>query len=483
MKEEGVKLGLVVNVAKCEIITDEDAVITRFKTIAPDIKHVTSASAMLLGAPIGGRQSVDEVLSDKLLQLRRLSDRLSLLNAHDALFLLKNCFAIPKLTYTLRSAPCFKHVQLLSDYDSVLRSSVQSILNITLSDEAWNQIALPVASGGLGIRRAMDIALPAFLSSVAGSHSLVYQLLPQSLHAVAGTEDPIFNEAVYEWQYRTNTTLVQLPFASSQKVWDAPLVKVQVERVLSAASDQANKSRLIAAAAPHSGAFLNARLCSSLGTRIDNSSLRIVIALRIGAPICLPHVCVCGVEVDSFGRHGLSCRKSSGRLSRHSAVNELLKRALMSAEIPSRLEPKSLSQQDDRRPDGLSLVPWSKGKCLAWDFTCPDTLAPSHLNVSVSGPGAVATEAEAKKFVKYAFLSHAFHFIPIAIETLGALGDEADNFVRDLGSRIEAVSGEKRATEFLRQRLSVAIQRGNACCVLGTIDTSEYQNMDEIFYI
>jgi len=65
-------------------------------------------------------------------------------------------------------------------------------------------------------------------------------------------------------------------------------------------------------------------------------------------------------------------------------VNDLIKRALLSAEIPSRLEPKSLAQHDDRRPDGLSLLPWSN-KCLAWDFTCPDTLAPSHLNTVIAG--------------------------------------------------------------------------------------------------
>ena len=117
----------------------------------------------------------------------------------------------------------------------------------------------------------------------------------------------------------------------------------------------------------------------------------------------------------------------------------------MSADIPSKLEPRTLSLIADGRSDGLSLVPWSNGKCLAWDFTCPDTLASSNLNTSVSSPGADANKAEAKKIVKYACLEHTYRFIPIAVETLGALGDDADNFVRELGRRIEAVSGEKRA--------------------------------------
>ena len=310
------------------------------------------------------------------------------------------------------------------------------------------------------------------------------QLLPQGLHAVSGTNNLKFTAAVSEWQVRTGSATVQQPLPTVQRVWDKPLVKAQEAKVSVAAPDQASKARLIAAAAPHSGAFLHARPCASLGTRLDNSSLRIAVALRLGAPVCLPHTCVCGTTVDDTGRHGLSCRKSAGRLSRHSAVNELIKRALMSAEIPSRLEPTLLVQHNDRRPDGMSLTPWTHGRCLAWDFTCPDTLAPSHLNIAVNGPGVVANEAEDKKRSKYAFLSSTFHFVPIAVETLGTLGEEADSFIHELGRRMTAVTGERRATEFLLQRLSVAIQRGNAASVMGTVDWQTNNNsLDAVFHL
>ena len=121
---------------------------------------------------------------------------------------------------------------------------------------------------------------------------------------------------------------IQPPFATQQKFWDEPLVNVIQERVQQTAPDQAGKARLIAAAAPFSGAFLNARPCAALGTRMNDSSLRIALALRLDAAVCSPHVCICGVKVDSSGRHGLSCRKSAGRSFRHSTVNDLIKRAL-----------------------------------------------------------------------------------------------------------------------------------------------------------
>jgi hypothetical protein len=57
--------------------------------------------------------------------------------------------------------------------------------------------------------------------------------------------------------------------------------------------------------------------------------------------------------------------------------------------------------------------------------------------------------------------------IPIAIETVGAMGEDAADFIHRLGRRITAVSGERRAAEFLLQCLTVAIRRGNAMSVMG----------------
>ena len=123
-----------------------------------------------------------------------------------------------------------------------------------------------------------------------------------------------------------------------------PLVGIAKDRVLSAALTQAGIACLNAASAPYSGAFLQALPCSATGTRLDDTSIQISIATRLGAPVCAPHTCICGTTVHSSGTHGLSCRKSAWHHMRHSAMNDLIKRSLATAEIPSRLEPTSLSQ-------------------------------------------------------------------------------------------------------------------------------------------
>ena len=472
IKKSGQAFGLSVNESICEQITEDDRAISMFRQIVPNIVTVRPQSACLLGAPIGDSVIIDNALKTKLDNLQKLCDTLKSLNAHDAFFLLKHCFSLPKLLFILRCAPCYQRQFLLHEYDTTIRTALQSILNVQLSDAAWYQAILPVSNGGLGIRAASDIALPAFLSSVVGSAALTSRLLPDRLSNVSGLNDELYISALSDWQFKSKTNLLAPLQSSRQRAWDEPLVKIAVDNVLSTAQTQVGLARLLAVSAPHAGAYLNAIPCSSVGTRLDNTSLRIAIALRLGAPVCEPHTCVCGQAVDAYGTHGLSCRKSAGRQYRHNTVNDIIQRALSSAGVPSRLEPPHLYRDDGKRPDGLTTVPWKNGRCLVWDFTCPDTLAPSHLNHAVIAPGTVAADAERHKQTKYAALSTTYNFVPVAIETFGAFGDEASAFIQDVGRRILAATHEPRSAEFLYQRLSVAIQQGNAACVLGTLPKS-----------
>ena len=59
-----------------------------------------------------------------------------------------------------------------------------------------------------------------------------------------------------------------------------------------------------------------------------------------------------------------------------------------------------------------------------------------------------------------------------AIETSGACGSLTLEFLRDLGNRLRQATGEESSFAYLLQRLSVAVQRGNAASVLGTSSLS-----------
>ena len=62
--------------------------------------------------------------------------------------------------------------------------------------------------------------------------------------------------------------------------------------------------------------------------------------------------------------------------------------------------------------------------------------------------------------------------MPIGAETYGAFGPEGLKLLKKIGSKIHEATGEKRSTLFLLQSISMAIQRANAGCVIGTAPTS-----------
>ena len=171
--------------------------------------------------------------------------------------------------------------------------------------------------------------------------------------------------------------------------------------------------------------------------------------------------------------HGLSCRFSKGCHSRHASLNSLVKSGLDSAKIPSHLEPVGLFRLDGRRPDGATMVPWKCGKVMVWDVTCADSLANSHRELASRETGAVAACAEQRKRAKYTHLEATHFFIPIAFEIFGAIGEEGRSFFKDLGRRIAVTTKEPQSLQFLLQRLSIAVQRGNAASILGTLGSME----------
>ena len=86
----------------------------------------------------------------------------------------------------------------------------------------------------------------------------------------------------------------------------------------------------------------------------------------------------------------------------------------------------------------------------------------------ISEPNAVALTSIIM-YEKYSHLEVTHCFIPVAVETLGAMGPEARSLFKEIACRIKITYGEERAHEFLLQRVAVAVQRGNAASVLGAL--------------
>ena len=349
---------------------------------------------------------------------------------------------------------------------------MSTITNVDLEADgpAWSQASLPVKFGGLGIRSAVQLSSSAYLASTAASSDLVHQILPSRLHAAPS---PYLADAEAEWSHDHDQPPLTAPASHRQKSWDLCKVMASSESLLECATDPKSRAHLLAATSRSAGAWLDALPISSLGLRMDDETVRIAVGLRLGSSLCRPHPCChCGALVDHLGTHGLSCRQSEGRHYRHAAINNIVYRAMSAAKIPSRLEPSGLSRSDGKRPNGVSVVPWRNGKLLIWDATSPDTFAPSYSSLASADAGLVAARAEELKEAKYALLVPHHIFTPVAIETGGVVGPQSLAFIQELGRRLELVTGDANSFVHLLQRLSIAVQRGNAASVLGSIDHS-----------
>ena len=142
-------LGLSVNPSKTELLLvkpvhlNPSEVLDKFNQLTPGIKLIKDEDLTLLGAPIN-IEGISKVLKPKLESLELMCSRLVDLDRHEATFLLKNAFNIPKLNYFLRTAPCFLENETLELFDNTLQTSIQKILNVKMDDKAWNQASQPL---------------------------------------------------------------------------------------------------------------------------------------------------------------------------------------------------------------------------------------------------------------------------------------------------------------------------------------------------
>ena len=96
----------------------------------------------------------------------------------------------------------------------------------------------------------------------------------------------------------------------------------------------------------------------------------------------------------------------------------------------------------------------------------PSFLIRNYVKKASTEVGSAAATREDKKVIKYSKLTD-YHFVHVGIETYGAYGSQASKLIKQIGKKIQEATGEKLSTFYLKQSISMAIQKGNAVCVRG----------------
>ena len=238
----GAEIGLQLNTKKSEIVCPNTDLLFSLPSLLGS-RVVDPTKATLLGSPIGSVLSISDTLIGKTDLLRRLGDRLQDLSAHDALLLLKHSFALPKLLYYLRTAPCFLS-PVIQEYDELLKSIVSGITNVHFGEvcPSWIQASLPVKLGGLGIKSAVHLAPCAYLASTSASADLVQCILPPP---VCDIPLPHREEAETRWSEGHDQPPPEGVAQKYQKSWNIKASAV-ANTLLENVPDSGARARLLA---------------------------------------------------------------------------------------------------------------------------------------------------------------------------------------------------------------------------------------------
>ena len=427
----------------------------------PDISLTLEEDLQLLGAPLypTGLKKCHE---SKKVEL----DRLSSLTSQEALLLLRCSLFTPRLIYTLRTNNCAQEPEILVEIDSLLRTSLQSILNTEFTERAFQKASLPARAGGLGVRTTCDLQLPCFLSSLHGTRERVQRLLASDVFEV------------FTMLLQDTTDLFPILGTapdfdlSRQRDIDEVLWQEKYSDLLENCTSCSETACMLSAKERLSYKWLSAIPSPNVGNCLDDESVRIAVGLRLGQPICLSHPCsLCKKIVEQNGHHGLHCHRSKGRSIRHTLLNNEISKVLQLVKTPTLREPSGTHIDPFLRPDGISLTPWEKGKYLAWDVTVADTVAPCYVAGTSRRAGHAADTLEARKRRKYAGLLPQYSFVAVGLETLGSMGKGAQEFFNAISRKLSLQQLDERSNEYFLQRVSLILARTNAVCVLGTMQT------------
>src|SRR5260221_6056490 len=130
--------------------------------------------------------------------------------------------------------------------------------------------------GGFGIRHAIQMAVPCFMSSIYSCADLIKLIIPKY-------ED--CQESMQCQQKWTTDESLPLPppdDRSKQKSWEIPLMNKLFQWLGTTMSTLEDKARYLAMNQPHVGDWLRAIPSCSIGTWLNNDQFHISCALRLG---------------------------------------------------------------------------------------------------------------------------------------------------------------------------------------------------------
>lgn len=136
---------------------------------------------------------------------------------------------------------------------------------------------------------------------------------------------------------------------------------------------------------------------------MDDQSFQISVGLRFGCVLCRTFRWICELWTDRSWKSITITILHKRHFFRHAEINNMLESELAGINTPAQLEPSGLDSNDGKRPDGIttSIIPWTVGQCLVWDFTRVDIFAAKLHSQTKEDAGTSAELVVKRKHAKY----------------------------------------------------------------------------------
>ena len=470
---EGPALGLHVNHSKCELWWPRPN--EHMQDFPAEIKRITTSGVALLGSAVGSGEFAAADLSQRVSKvLTQMQDLQALQNSQIQLCLLRLCLGVPQLVWAMRTMDPQTITGPLSLADEGITTALQDVIGDTLPADARKQAALPVSSGGLGVRQAKHTSDAAYLSSYFAARPLICRML-----RCTEEELPVATAAA------AALTVVNSRAGAEAEPWSLHSLSEQrpSQETLLAAADKASfaallqhgslwdKARLLGVSMPNAGAWLTV-----VPTwRLKLAQLEHIIACKLLLGMqCYPpdyRICPeCKSPSNPLGLHSLSCDTSNDRTCRHDSQCDIGASAGKAAGKSTVREHRHLLPNTQERPGDVSIANWRHDQTAALDYTVVSPFTASVLTRAAVERGYTAKQAEQTKDHKYLHRckQQGLLFIPCAVETCGGWGKQARKAFYRLSYMMAGQSGRTVQEEmrWLYQRHSVTLQRSNARMVL-----------------
>ena len=538
VEEEAKKIGMRLNVEKCEIWAwegEEEEWMTKFPE---QVRRVRESGFELLGCPVGDKDFSEKCAKERVSRVKEVLDRLDVVDDPQIeLALIRSCLGFPKFGFTVRSAPPDDIVEAVREFDQMLKEVAERRLHVVLNEEREKQWHLPLRMGGIGIPRAEDVAAPAYLGNAIAALPFVKEVVPgvEGLGDMKGAKKAwkkmckILEEEENELEPEVEEELKDLGLEMPEGVVEEFLEGIdQVESAIpegqkiqhflhslihlhrlrewlgfeKTENDEEEDSRremlrkmLVMRGnetTGYVGDWLNVVPCEALGTRLNRAVFLVVLNWWLGGRMPQAAKCevrtakgkTCGHELDKWGDHSVCCKVGPGVIARHNGVNLAWMLAERRAGFTVQREQR-VQFGSKKKPADTLVWSWKGMDACAQDWAVVHPMTKKGLGARKLDPYEAVTQAEErKKRLESSMCADAgVGFVPLAMDTFGGFGPSAAEALEVVADQMRTLKGEEdQEKEFrakrLAQKLRITMFRAMGHQILARASVGRLEEME-----